>query len=516
MYGDGCHGCGQVFFYHQFRAMADAGTLITDAKKKKRKDEFKDNVGEAGLEEERTVRHEETSMTEGERKAEKQRRKEEKKRKRHSESGVNAKPESLDESRNGVGGKNDDLGQSSKRIKKEKPKREISAAPHGKSEATTSAPLEQPKTLGSSTSLRSVTNSTDTSLLRTFNRVTIDWRIYLPAKFIGDFERGIDDYLSRYLMKYLPELPGVLLSYTEPEPLMKDAEVLYDTPHAHVLVRTDAVVWNPKVRDYVVGTVTLSSPTHISLLVHRVFNLFVPADNIPDRFVYDTSKGVWIDKGTDGTKRDEMDEGCAIGCWVSSIVTANDMLTLRGTLFQPTWSSRIDVANAPALKSGFLVPASIARSVNLASPALPTSPSKTQMDYKLATPKRPPVGRGSKSLSQSDDLAKQDPDEAYRSEYDAGGVRYEQERGDDDDEGEVETGIPQTADQKAAKRRKKKNKLEETETAPPPAAQQNPTTAGGEDDKNAKKREKQRQKKKRRKERLDTTGVAQESDDDSS
>ncbi|KAJ3341699.1 hypothetical protein HDU93_004333 [Gonapodya sp. JEL0774] len=512
--------------YHELEgAMGDVGIPSNDLKKKKRKDQSKrgsEALAVGAVEQETSAK---SSVDEEARKAEKKRRKEEKRRKR--ERGGDKEPKIEDaevdvdvKMGHAEPGEQQNFGSEQHQHSKKGGLDEKKQSGGDRSSAVAGAMLQKPP---SSTKLNPTgphhqasptlakvlkvvpksprLSPENTSLLRTFRLCTIDWRVHLPAKFIGDFTRGVDDYLSRYLMKYLPELPGVLLSYDTPEPLTRVGAILYDTPHLHYTVRTDAVVWSPGVGDYVVGTVTLSSPTHLSCLVHRVFNLFVPSENIPERYVYDAAKGLWLDKGVNGKGTDIMEEGSAVGCWVSGLVKANEMLTLRGTLMPPPARGAHLSPSEPLARPGFLVPASIARSVNLTAPAPPMTPLKSKRDANPSIWKRA-SGTGDvvkgKSNAAEDDRG--DEDEAYRSEYDAGGVRYEQVHGEEEDD-EEEEGVVQ-AGGVSRKRKRKKKALEATvepENATTSSAQ---TVTGTADPEAERKRERQREKKRRRKEKM--------------
>jgi len=59
------------------------------------------------------------------------------------------------------------------------------------------------------------------------------------------------------------------------------AAIKADCPFANCSVAFDATVWSPQVGMKLAGKVNLCSPDHISLLVHRTFNVSIPRHHIP-------------------------------------------------------------------------------------------------------------------------------------------------------------------------------------------------------------------------------------------
>ncbi|KIP11647.1 hypothetical protein PHLGIDRAFT_83323, partial [Phlebiopsis gigantea 11061_1 CR5-6] len=87
--------------------------------------------------------------------------------------------------------------------------------------------------------------------------------------------------LDSMLMRYIPVLEGVVLAHDNLRFLAPQATVKADCPFANCRVNFEATVWSPYVGMRLVGKVNLCSPDHVSLLVHRTFNVSIPRHHIP-------------------------------------------------------------------------------------------------------------------------------------------------------------------------------------------------------------------------------------------
>lgn len=110
------------------------------------------------------------------------------------------------------------------------------------------------------------------------------------------------------ISSYIPSLQGVLLAYSNTQLLGNSAAIRGDCPFAICSVGFDATVWCPRVSMKLgkqcmhqvtstyqltctfrimtilfvaVGKINLCSPDHVSLLVHRIFNVSIPRHHIP-------------------------------------------------------------------------------------------------------------------------------------------------------------------------------------------------------------------------------------------
>lgn len=66
------------------------------------------------------------------------------------------------------------------------------------------------------------------------------------------------------------------------------ATFLGDSPFTRVDISFDTTVWSPKTGSRLHGTISISSPDHIALLVHGTFNVSIPRHHIPsDKWVFE-------------------------------------------------------------------------------------------------------------------------------------------------------------------------------------------------------------------------------------
>ncbi|KAI8824590.1 hypothetical protein BJ741DRAFT_541384 [Chytriomyces cf. hyalinus JEL632] len=125
---------------------------------------------------------------------------------------------------------------------------------------------------------------------------TINARIYfhLAPCFIGDHLRGVHEQLDSYLMRYIPELKGVPISYSNVHIVEDAGNVLYDSPNTHFNATCRFVLFAPTEASILVGLVNKVSSDHIGLLVHGVFNASIAAEHVrKTEFKFSNSTKVW-------------------------------------------------------------------------------------------------------------------------------------------------------------------------------------------------------------------------------
>ncbi|KAI0630225.1 hypothetical protein C8Q77DRAFT_1137057 [Trametes polyzona] len=113
-----------------------------------------------------------------------------------------------------------------------------------------------------------------------FRVVRATLTVPVPPVFAADLRGGVEEMLDSMLMSYIPALQGVVLAHDRLQFLDSVATIKADCPFAICKVAFDATVWSPQVGMKLVGKINLSSPDHISLLVHRTFNVSIPRHHI--------------------------------------------------------------------------------------------------------------------------------------------------------------------------------------------------------------------------------------------
>ncbi|ORX72874.1 hypothetical protein DL89DRAFT_265056 [Linderina pennispora] len=89
----------------------------------------------------------------------------------------------------------------------------------------------------------------------------------------SDFSAGVHETLNSMLLHYVPQVRGVVLSYSKARPLS-------DTGPALDVV-AKLLLWRPIGGMSVKGRINVQSPDHIGLLLWDTFNASIPASYIP-------------------------------------------------------------------------------------------------------------------------------------------------------------------------------------------------------------------------------------------
>ncbi|GHJ89151.1 hypothetical protein NliqN6_5553 [Naganishia liquefaciens] len=137
------------------------------------------------------------------------------------------------------------------------------------------------KTNPKSSSGKGAPPTTEGQLDSPFLHVNTDIRLSIPPVFATDLQRGAMEMLDSLVMRYTPALQAVLLAYSNIKFADTTANILFDCPFAITDVSFNAVVWSPKIGHRLAGTHSLSSASHISLILYKTFNVSIPIENIP-------------------------------------------------------------------------------------------------------------------------------------------------------------------------------------------------------------------------------------------
>ncbi|KAL1742079.1 hypothetical protein HDZ31DRAFT_44058 [Schizophyllum fasciatum] len=189
----------------------------------------------------------------------------------------------------------------------------------------------------------------------------------IPPAFTADPARGALEMLDSMVMRYIPAFQGVVLSHSHLEFLSPAAHIRLECPFLVCKVAFRATVWRPHIGMKLVGKINLSSPDHISLLLHRTFNVSIPRRHIPEQqweFEYGAAENdpefgpAAADADADEEKPVDGDTG---GRWVHhltreplggedkylsftviGLTIANDMLSLIGSMQPDPFDPRHD------------------------------------------------------------------------------------------------------------------------------------------------------------------------------
>ncbi|KAF8224964.1 hypothetical protein L208DRAFT_1308273 [Tricholoma matsutake] len=114
-----------------------------------------------------------------------------------------------------------------------------------------------------------------------FHVVKASLVVSIPPIFASNPRAGVEEMLDSMIMRYIPALQGVVLSHSNLGFLTKEAIIQADCPNLVCTVEFDATIWSPRIGMKLVGRINLCSPDHISILLHRTFNVSIPRHHIP-------------------------------------------------------------------------------------------------------------------------------------------------------------------------------------------------------------------------------------------
>ncbi|KAI8347186.1 hypothetical protein EDC96DRAFT_468115 [Choanephora cucurbitarum] len=195
-----------------------------------------------------------------------------------------------------------------------------------------------------------------------FSEVVVKLYLHLAPMWSGKTMEGVNEQLNAFLMKYLPEVDGIVLAHSDVKFVTDKGKILYDSPFFHFFVTVKFLVWKPKRGSKLVGRINLQSEDHIGLLIYGTFNASIPKSRIPSSVyewkVNEEEEPVEIKEEKDESEQDEEAEAAPeertrtqYGEWVNKstgagiggedgilefsvvdIIEANDILTVTGSL----------------------------------------------------------------------------------------------------------------------------------------------------------------------------------------
>lgn len=103
----------------------------------------------------------------------------------------------------------------------------------------------------------------------------VELPLYLSPSYLAMPMEGVREQLNRSVLKYVEQLGGVLLSYTNLRLQRPLGRIAFDAPEIHIRVGFEATYFAPKVGDVIEGKVSRVGGDHIAILVLGVFNASV-------------------------------------------------------------------------------------------------------------------------------------------------------------------------------------------------------------------------------------------------
>ncbi|WFD44683.1 hypothetical protein MPSI1_003353 [Malassezia psittaci] len=172
----------------------------------------------------------------------------------------------------------------------------------------------------------------------------------VPPVWMNEPIKSVCEQLDTLVMRFIPHFEGVLLAYSHARFLTQLGGILGDSAFAEAPIAFDALVWRPVIGMPLTGSITLSSPSHVSLLLHDTFNAAISSQHLPAakyEFVHydhnetssrdpsDRSVGYWRHKKTGARLGGDTQ---TLQFTVISMTVANHMLSLHGSLLKDPYS----------------------------------------------------------------------------------------------------------------------------------------------------------------------------------
>ncbi|ORY22628.1 hypothetical protein BCR39DRAFT_460421, partial [Naematelia encephala] len=223
-------------------------------------------------------------------------------------------------------------------------------------------------------------------------------RLSVPPKYSGDWLAGVREVLDGMIMRYMPQLNGVLLAHWEHEFMDDTVKFINECPFGVCEVQFRSILWAPKIGQRLYGTHSLSSPSHLSLLFSKTFNISIPLQHIPlDQYEFEATDPVDGDDDSDSENSDDDDEDGVheVGRWkrkkdgkllgqggkgikftVIGMQVSNQMLSLTGSLLS-------DPSNPPP-------PPETTVAIRAASPSISPEPEEDLTNMDIDPPIAPP------------------------------------------------------------------------------------------------------------------------------
>ncbi|SPO21507.1 related to Rpa43 - 43 kD subunit of DNA-directed RNA polymerase I [Ustilago trichophora] len=211
------------------------------------------------------------------------------------------------------------------------------------------------------------TSNADRTVTSAFETMYPVLNLPIPPVWSNDPYAAFSDLMDTLVMRYVPQLSGVLITHSPTRFLQDTAVFSADSAFATANVGFECVVWRPKIGQMLEGNICLSSPSHVSLLLYGLFNASIPASHLPE----EEWEFVLNDDDAETTEADSRDHG--LGHWrnkldgsklggssgklsftVISLTVANHMLSLHGSLLEDPFKGPPPTLDRSYLKKSLL------------------------------------------------------------------------------------------------------------------------------------------------------------------
>jgi hypothetical protein len=97
--------------------------------------------------------------------------------------------------------------------------------------------------------------------------------VALHPKFVNNISLGLVNHFNKLINQWHPQLNGLLAGYGRLQLKRPTGNMINEEAHLHLDVQSDFWIFRPTVGRQLKGVVVKQTPTHVSCLVHGVFNV---------------------------------------------------------------------------------------------------------------------------------------------------------------------------------------------------------------------------------------------------
>ena len=125
-------------------------------------------------------------------------------------------------------------------------------------------------------------------------------QVHLAPIFINKTDQGTAEYLEQMVTTYIPELEGVVISFSNIQKLEHQCVLKTESPFLHFFVSVDLTLFKPEIGMVMVGIVNKVSPDHFGCLVNGYFNCSIAKDQFATNyFEWNDESSHWVGKSKD-------------------------------------------------------------------------------------------------------------------------------------------------------------------------------------------------------------------------
>jgi hypothetical protein len=112
-----------------------------------------------------------------------------------------------------------------------------------------------------------------------FVSIEVKEHIVLMPSYIGQIQKGIWRHLNNNIMKYIPGLNGVMISYSNPVILQESGVIMDERPQIHFNVKYTACMFQPPMGCILEADITRISDGYLTCLCKGCFSIYISIDN---------------------------------------------------------------------------------------------------------------------------------------------------------------------------------------------------------------------------------------------